>query len=315
MRRFYPFLLACALGLPANAQQSVTPSSNGNPGAPDASAAIDEMPVTVRPNGSEAKKPGDTDSVIGVPPLPKGKTSMIGGTIDKVDGVHNKLQVKVFAGGKWDLAFDERTHFYRNGQETTFEALKKGERVYVDTMLDGHRILARNVRIMTKSAPADARGQVLRFNRGVMSVQDTLSRQPVEFRVDSGTEISRQGKAGSLADVQAGSLIEVRFSPDKANKGVAREINVLASPGQSFVFAGKVMHVDLRGGIMAIENHTDGAMYDIAFDRDSLPTDVMVGSEVSVSASFDGRQYKATDIKTEVASPTASSAETKTPSL
>jgi len=307
MNRFYPFLLAVALmsvplGLRAQQTDAAKPKNEQaqkperGDSAPD--TQVEEMPVTVRPNEHATKKPVDTDPVMGVPPLPEGKTSMIGGNVSSIDAVHNKMKVKIFGdGGKWDVAFDERTHFYRDGKETTFAQIKKGDRVYVDTMSDKRGIFARNVRVVTSSTPADARGQVESVDNGVIRLRDDLSTRPVQFTLASDTQIKRDERAGSMSDVQPGALIAVKFSPEKANRGVAREITVLAAPGQSVTFAGKITHLDLRSGQFAIENKTDNRTYDIAFDRQrSLPSDLMVGSEVTVAAQFDGRQYKANRI-------------------
>ena len=196
MKRFYPFLLAVALmGVPVGLraqQQDASKPKNSQPAqqmaqkpergdtAPD--TQVEEMPVTVHPSQSTTKKPVDTDPVMGVPPLPEGKTSMIGGNVASIDGIHNKMKVKIFGdGGKWDVAFDERTHFYRDGKETTFAQIKKGDRVYVDTMSDKRGIFARNVRVVTNSTPADARGQVDSVNNGVIRLRDDLSARPVQF--------------------------------------------------------------------------------------------------------------------------------------
>jgi hypothetical protein len=145
--------------------------------------------------------------------------------------------------------------------------------------------------------PADARGQVVSFNNGMMSIRDDLNARPVYFQVSDTTEVKRDGRTATLADVRPGSLIAVQFSPDKENRGVARAINVLAAPGENFTFAGKVTHLDMRAGTLAIENRTDSRTYDIAFDRQGrLPSNLMVGSDVIVAAVFDGRQYKASNI-------------------
>jgi hypothetical protein len=303
MKRRYPFLLVVALmsvpaGLWAQQADASKPKNDRTAEKPASNAQIEEMPVTVRPNENAAKKPVDTDPVMGVPPLPEGKTSMIGGNVASIDGIHNKMKVKIFGdGGKWDVAFDERTHFYRDGKETTFAQIKKGDRVYVDTMSDHRGIFARNVRVVTNLPPADARGQVESVDNGVIRLRDDLSARPVQFTLSSDTQIKRNERPGSMNDVQPGSLIAVKFSPEKANRGVAREITVLAAPGQSVTFAGKVTHLDLRTGLFAIENKTDNRTYDIAFDRQrDLPSDLMVGSEVTVAAQFDGRGYKANRI-------------------
>ncbi|HET9697269.1 MAG TPA: DUF5666 domain-containing protein [Terriglobales bacterium] len=312
MKRFYPFLLAVALmsvpaGLRAQQPDSSKPKNDQTTQqtaqkpergdiAPD--TRVEEMPVTVKTNEKAANKPVDTDPVMGVPPLPEGKTSMIGGNVASIDAVHNKMKVKIFGdGGKWDVAFDERTHFYRDGKETTFVHIKKGDRVYVDTMSDKRGIFARNVRVVNNSTPADARGQVESVNNGVIRLRDDLSARPVQFTLASDTQVKGNGRSASMSEVQPGALIAVKFSPEKANRGVAREITVLAAPGQSVTFAGKVTHLDLRSGQFAVANKTDNRTYDIAFDRErNLPSDLMVGSEVTVAAQFDGRGYKANRI-------------------
>jgi hypothetical protein len=315
MSRFYPSVLFLAVFLFGSSfsvfAQGTSQQSATKPTSPAATAAtsnsgaisgdessVDENPVTVKTSSdSTSKKPVDTDPLFGVPPLPKGKTSLVGGTVAKIDGVHNRLGVKVFDGGKWTVAFDERTHFYRDGAETTFEKVKKGDRVYVDTMLDGHQIFARNVHVITKNGPASASGQVTAFNNGVMIVDDDLSSRPVRFRVDGETQVKRDGGAATISEVQPGSLVTVRFAPGVANRGVAREVTILASPGQAVTFDGTVRNIDLRSKELAIENHIDSKTYEVAVDGDpGIPDNLMVGSEVTVAAVFDGRGYKAKSI-------------------
>lgn len=286
------WLTSAAQNTPNKAPQSSAVSAQSNSATEDADA-----PTTVKTTSdSTSKQPVDTDPVFGVPPLPKGVTTLVGGTVTGIDGVHNRLGVKVFGGGKWTVAFDERTHFYRDGAETTFEKIKKGDRVYVDTMLDNHQIFARNVHVVTHTGPADASGQVTAFNNGQITLRDDLSAQPVQFHVDSNTQVKRNGVASSVSDIQPGSLITVEFSPNGVNRGTAREISILALPGQTFTVVGKVMNLDLRDNQIAVQNDVDQKIYDIALDRGRLPQNVTVGSQVTVAAVFDGRQYKASSI-------------------
>jgi Domain of unknown function (DUF5666) len=304
MRRFYPsvliFLLISGLWVTSAAQTAAagnaqTPSNADQVNAP---ADTDDTPTTVKTASDAAsKKPVDTDPLFGVPPLPKGTTTLVGGTVNGIDGVHNRLHIKVFEGGKWTIAFDERTHFYRDGSETTFEKIKKGDRIYVDTMLDKHQVFARNVHIVTHLGAADATGQVTAFNGGQITLHDDLSAQPVQFRVDGNTTVKRNGGAGSVSDIQQGSLVTVQFSPNGVNRGTARVVTILASPGQTFTFAGKVMNLDLRNNQVAIQNNADDKTYDIALDRDQLPQNLNIGSDVTVAAVFDGKQYKASSIE------------------
>ncbi|MGZ4789845.1 MAG: DUF5666 domain-containing protein [Terriglobales bacterium] len=314
MRRFYPSVwLFLIVSLVAVAQDSAKPSPSAaatntsnktvtnapSNGDKTDNSVIEEDPVTVKTTSDNGtKKPVHTDPIFGVPPLPEGKTSLVGGTVAGIDGVHNRLSVKVFGkGGKWNVAFDERTHFFVDGAETTFEKVKKGERVYVDTMLDKHRIFARNVHIVTKTGPASARGQVSDVGNGMMTLQDQLSDRPVHFRVDGETQVKRAGSSASLGDVQPGSIITVQFQPGNEGRGIAREITILAAPGQNVTFAGTVRNLDLRNNQLAVENHTDNKTYEISFEGDKqIPPNLMVGSEVTVAAVFDGRGYKANSI-------------------
>ena len=73
-------------------------------------------------------------------------------------------------------------------------ALKKGERVYVDTMLDGtrHDIFARNIRVGVSAPPADADGQIIAVDKahGELTLRDSINSVPVHFGVDKETRIS-----------------------------------------------------------------------------------------------------------------------------
>lgn len=307
MSSFYPYALSFLLFIGAGSaiaqdsnKQSTKTQNSTNTSATD-NSVVTENPVTVKSTtDSNSKKPVDTDPLFGVPPLPPGKTSLVGGTVAKIDGVHNRLGVKVFGGGRWTIAFDERTHFYRDGAETTFEKVKKGDRVYVDTMLDNHRIFARNVRVVTKTGGAVASGQVAAFNNGVMTLRDQLSERPVTIAVNGSTQVKRNGEAASVSDIQPGSLVEVRFATSPGSGAVAQEVKVLAAPGQAVTLAGKVMHIDLSNNLMAVENRTDSKTYEIALDsQHALPSNMMVGSEVTVAAQFDGKGYKAENISVE----------------
>jgi hypothetical protein len=306
MKRFYPFLLALTLSGFAYAQQNTPTKQNASPDKKQAPASeeqvnqepIDEMPVTVKVDPNRAKSAADADAVTGVPKLPSGKTSIIGGRVSKIDGIHNKIGVKIFGGGgTWELTFDERTHFFRDGNETTFEKIQKGDRVYVDTMLDDRGLLARSVRVITQTGPAYARGQVTSAEGNMLEIIDNVSRQPLRVQVDKETQVVREGRSAGVADVHPGSLIVVQFMPDKENRGIAREITILAAPGESFTFAGKVTHLDVSTGQLAVENRTDNKTYDIAIDdKKDIPSNLMIGTEVNIAAVFDGRHYKANRI-------------------
>lgn len=254
-----------------------------------------QAPTAQKPAMTPEQATDPTDPLFGVGPLPSGQVSLVGGLVDKIDRVRNRVVIKPFGeGSKMSVAFDERTHIFRDGIETTERGVRRGDRVYVDTMLDGSRLFARNIRVVTSLKPVDARGQILSYNAatGAMTVLDELSSVPISFRVTRETAIKAAG-ADSGTALLPGSLVTVRFSPDPRNRGIAREISVLATPGNVFTFAGKVRHLDLRSGVIVVENQSDNKTYDLEFDPGTVKSDVMVGSDVVVQAEFVGQGYKA----------------------
>ena len=251
--------------------------------------------------GSGLKTDGH-DPILDPPPPPAGVVSLVGGMITGVDRVRNRMVVRVFNGNHWTVNFDERTHIFRNGAEVTQLALKKGELVYVDTMLDNnkHDIFARNIRVGVAEVPADADGQIMEIDtsRGEMAIRDRINSVPVHFLVDRNTRITHGASPANFQDVKQGSLVHVRFAPDRPDRGVAREINIIASPGSEFTFLGKLTYLDVHRGILGIQNQTDDRNYTIHFDSSRVPlNDLSVGAMVTVIAQFQSTQYTAQSLR------------------
>lgn len=309
MKPFYPiFLLLLTMVLvgAVYAQRSDAATSNVTI-SHDQPASVSQLGTSsqIQQGPTEPSVQGP-DPLLDPPPMPKGNVTLIGGTVKNVDRIREKLNVQVFGGKTMKFSFDERTHIYRDGVETTQLGIRNGDRVYVDTMLDGSRVFARNIRVETGSRAADSAGQILSINGGTITVRDQLSAQPVTFQVDQKTSIQRDKQPASFSELKPGALVAVRFAPEQANRGVAREISILASPGMQFTFAGKVTHLDLRSGTFSVENSTDGRTYDLKFNLASVDKrDAFgVGSEVTVVASFETWGYQA-DTVTVTAAPEA----------
>lgn len=307
MNRFYSLLLLCCMCLlvaVAVAQQPVpaTKSTGRDPNVNDSQVpGNDKTPGAQSvPAGNSADENGP-DPLLDAPPLPKLPVTLIGGTVKSMDNVRNRIAVEPFgSGATMKMRFDERTHFYRDGRETTQLAVKPGERVYVDTQLDAnHNIFARNVRVESNAMPADASGQVLSYDptRGRLTVQDQLSSQPVSFAIDQNTQFKRQDGTASARDLVPGTLLSVRFAPQR-NRGLAQEISIIAVPGSLFTFSGKVTHLDTSIGLLSVENSTDNKRYDIYFapSTPGLTTALTEGSDVTVQAVFEGHRYSAKSI-------------------
>jgi hypothetical protein len=242
------------------------------------------------------------DPILDAPPMPRTTTTMVGGTISSIDRMRNRMTVHVFGGGRWTVNFDERTHIFHNGAETTQLALKKGERVYVDTQLDNnkHDIFARNIRVGVTAPPADADGQIIAIDtsHNELTLRDSLNSVPVRFAVDQETRISNGQTPAAFKDVKPGTLVHVRFSASSPNRGLAREVDIIAAPGTSFTFQGKITFLDLRRGILAVQNSTDDKNYEIHFSPEVVANrnDLGVGRDILVRATFEGTRYAAQSV-------------------
>jgi hypothetical protein len=242
------------------------------------------------------------DPILDAAPVPRTTTTLVGGTISGVDRMRNRLSVHVFGGGHWSVNFDERTHIFHNGAETTQLALKKGERVYVDTQLDNnqHDIFARNIRVGVAALPADVDGQIISvdFKHNELTLRDTINSVPVRFAVDPETRISNGQTPAAFKDVRPGTLVHVRFAAEQPNRGLAREVNIVAAPGSTFTFAGRITFLDIHRGLLAVQNSTDDKSYEIHFSpaSTSYRNSLSVGTEVLVVATFEGSHYSAQSI-------------------
>ena len=282
-------------------QNATQPTANPNTPAPDESMKTSTVPAST---ASTSVDDNPYDPLLEPPPLPKGKTTLIGGVATSVDHVRNRLTVQPFGKGtKLKLFVDERSHIYRNGTETTILGVHKGDRVYVDTMLSAdNRIFARNVRVLTDIGVAEVRGQVIGANpeRGTISVRDQLSAKPVTFSVSGATKYSSSKGGASSSDVQSGSLIDVQFFP-RRDQAVAKEIMVLAKPGDNYIFSGVVTSMDMRTNSFFVDNKSDDQSYEVHFSRSSVsdPEALKVGAEITARTIFDGKQYTASNVRVE----------------
>src|SRR5690348_14519362 len=126
MRRVWMMLLAGSLGIGlAQAQMPVSVSERSSFSAPttDAPPSTASTSSTTRSNATAKRNaipmPDGHDPLLDLPALPKGSVTLLGGTVKSIDQVRDHLTVEPFGGKSEKIAFDERTHFYRDGGETT----------------------------------------------------------------------------------------------------------------------------------------------------------------------------------------------------
>jgi hypothetical protein len=278
-----------------------SPSSSPSPSPLVAETGANDAAMnTITPN---AIAPGDASSAhaqLEIPPLPSGKTTLIGGTIERVDHVRDRLVLQAFGGQRTAVLFDERTRVFRDGKTTSVDDLKNGERAYVDTSLDGVNIFARNIRISASGPTGQSSGQIVAYRpkTGELIVRDEISPEPVTMRVASNTVIVHGDRNVQANELRPGTLVTLAFSPRSGELPVVQQISILASPGTVFYFTGRVDHIDLRRGLLVITDPRDNKSYDVYFDPASRHTarELRPGVDVIVQATFDGSRYQSRQI-------------------
>jgi hypothetical protein len=276
--------------LTVRSHQLVAQASDSSQEGPQTRAESKPGP-TPAPSTSKVKDP-----LAETPMLPKSPITLIGGMVTEVDKVSDRLVVRPFAGKqRMRIDFDARTHIFREGKPATERDLKTGERVYLDTMLDGATLFAKNIWIRKGEGSGNSRGQIVNYDgsTNTLTLRDEVSAEPVDFRLDPSTVILKGKATGAISDLRSGSLVAVTFDSQQGRSGVVRQVSLLAQPGSLFTFLGKVTFIDLSERVMAINNQSDDKNYQIYFD--ALPPSVLQGlregSEAAVSAQFDGSRY------------------------
>src|SRR5215472_10507273 len=262
---------------------------------------------TVEPSSNDADIALDAASLLpDLPPIPPGKATLIGGTIEKVDHVQDQLTVHVFGGDRMKILFDTRTGIYRDGVRIPASELRLGDRVYVDTMLDGSAVFARNIRRKSSAPMGESQGIILSFhsNKGELLVRDAISPQPLKVRLTPATRITQGNRVVGASALTSGTLIAVKFGLQKWTD-LAREISILAESGASFVFAGQVTFLDLHAGLLVLTSATDHKSYEIHLDPSQVRVDdsLRQGADVTILTRFDGTGYTARRIEINARNP------------
>lgn len=231
-----------------------------------------------------------------LPALPIAKASLIGGTIGKLDRVRDQLTVQVFGGGKMKIAFDTRTRIFHDGAEANPAELHQGDRVYVDTILDGSTVFARSIRLKNSATAGESQGIVTsyRADKGELQMRDALSPRSIKIRITPQTKIVNGKQVVSASTISEGTLVAVKFGTRQEGGEVAREVSILALPGASFTFGGIVTAIDLRLGLLVITSSTDHKSYEIYLGPSVKVDDsVRPSADVTVLARFENNRYVA----------------------
>jgi hypothetical protein len=271
-------------------------------------AAIAQSPVAA--SASSVKSQKSAVNLADVPPLPSGKSSIMGGQIREIDPVRDRFVLHVYGEKPIKILYDERTQLFQDGNRVPLHDLKPAEHASVQTTLDGDKVFALSVHVLSQSPRGAFEGQVLDYDPG-SGVLIMLSQgapdgpgQQFRIRVTPETTVKREGQtafsaqSGGQSDLVRGALVALNFQSDNRGQGTAQEITVLATPGSSFVFTGVITALNVAGGYLVVVDPRDERGYQIRCNpQDPVVLRLRVGDHVRVAAVYDGTRYAATRIE------------------
>lgn len=246
------------------------------PGAPDAghqqTAAVADGPSSTRGAG--------------------GKVGLVRGVLKQLDPIHDQLLIHAFGGGDVRIAFDPRTQFFSENTGTRLASIPAGSVLSVDTLIDGGKLFALSVRTGLSNV-AELNGQVVSYDaaKSQLTLRDPISpEESVSLRITPSTVVVNRGQPALPQALSPGMLLQVWFSP---TQHAASKVEILAAPGNSFSFSGRILAVDLRSHVLALSNDSDQSVRELAIgslDSSSLGF-LREGANVSIQAQFDGDRY------------------------
>jgi hypothetical protein len=203
------------------------------------------------------------------------------------------------------ILFDERTEVYRDGKRVALRDVRPEEHASVQTILDGSKLFALSIHMLSNAEQGEYEGRVRRFDSatGELEVAAGQSRETIKLLVANSTSFERMGQSAftsqraGASDLTAGTLVSAQFSASAKGEPFANRITILAVPGFTFVFGGRVSSLDLHAGLMGLVDPRDQKSYSVAFNP-SLPAvqQLHIGDRVRVVTNYDGGRYVASEI-------------------
>jgi hypothetical protein len=255
---------------------------------------------------SDLNAAGAHDDVSTMPPLPRGKSTILGGAIRDVDPVLDRFTLRIVGEKPIRILFDERTQVFLDGKKIALRDLRPSSHASVETTLDGTSVFAMSVHILSQLQPGAYRGEVVSYNSstGDLELVSGQGGEPVRFTVSNDATFARTGQGSFVAsqsgqsDLQKGALVSIDFEPDGKGRGTVTKVTVLATPGSQFVFSGSLVALDMHNGTMVLLDPTSNQSYQIQFNSNSMASlpDVRPGQRVRVTAEYDGTRYLAHNV-------------------
>jgi hypothetical protein len=241
-----------------------------------------------------------------MPPAPRGSSTTFGGAITNLDPVRDRLTLRLPNQHPMAIFFDERTAVYRDGKRIRLSDLGDARNASVETTLDGSRLFALSIHLLSNADQNELQGRVVAFNPTTGDLQITSDNMsaPFTFRVDRDAQLVREGQAQSATAAPGtgalapGTLVSLHFVSSGQQRPEVSRIRVLALPGMTVIFKGTVSSLDEHLGRMVLIDARNGNSYPLSFNSSILPSaqTIHLGDKLSVTADYDGTRYVARDI-------------------
>src|SRR5215467_5590293 len=297
MKVIFGLAVLTSVAYPQTSQPSSSAMVSPKSDAGEANGKIEPVKPGITEDSTDESIAVDPSSLLPeLPPIPPANATLIGGTIERLDRVRDRVVVRVFGGGQMVVLFDPRTRFVKGGKEAGIADLREGERIYLDTILDGDKVFARMIRLNAPHATGQSQGVILNYRaaQNELTVRDSISPNPVDVRVTAATRVVQEGRTMPISALVPGSLVSISFGSDGAGHDMASEISILARPGTQYNFAGEVVHIDLRTRLLVLKSSTDNKTYEVYLNSAIIPDETLhPGVLITVVTDFDGSRYLA----------------------
>ena len=233
------------------------------------------------PAGEEPDKDpgaGAAAVIVPLPAPPRGKSSVIGGEIVSVNPVRDSFRLKVFGGKPLQILYDERTQVFRDGVRVGVLTLHPYDHASVETRLDGTRVFAMRIHMLSQLPDGECRGTVSQYDSRSGDLKISVeTHQTTTVRVPPGTPVVQVGEDpanaphGETYNFAPGMQVDVKFNGGVGGTRVATQVNIPASRGSGYVFSGRLTFFDLHSGQLVVANLRDNQTYEVAFDPGAVP--------------------------------------------
>ena len=235
-----------------------------------------------------------------------GRVSLLRGTLKRMDPVRNQLVLHTFGGGDLHIWFDPRTKLVAESGNSRWSALTVGQILSIDAVSHQGKLFARSVRT-EQATSSEMSGQIVSYDatRSRLTLRDRMSPQQFSLKVLPSTVVTNGTQPSSMQGLQQGMLVHVWFT---ASDRSASHIEILAQPGNTYVFQGRVIALDLRSRMLSLSNDTDQSVRELSFAGldDRNVSSLKEGIQVNIQARFDGDHYNilsVTPVSSNPASP------------